>query len=99
MDGAKVDEAAPDDPLIIVQHPKVPPSNSHLASRRIKLVHLPIGLRTHVNTEEGSSGSPVSASDWSPIALHHWGGTGHNRGVCFDAVLADLAARGIALGQ
>ncbi len=33
-----------------------------------------VALHYVADTEGGSSGSPVFNSDWSPVALHHWGG-------------------------
>lgn len=33
-----------------------------------------VALHYVTDTEAGSSGSPVFNSDWSPVALHHWGG-------------------------
>jgi hypothetical protein len=75
-----------DDPLFIIQHPE---------GRHMKFspgaVTDPAPAQNRVaytdNTLKGSSGSPCFTADWNVVALHHWGGTDHNRGVTFSAIL------------
>jgi V8-like Glu-specific endopeptidase len=46
-----------------------------------------------VDTEPGSSGSPVFNNQWELVALHSRAGTGQfNRGVAITAILDDLPA-------
>jgi len=47
------------------------------------------------NTQKGSSGSPCFTADWKVVALHHWGGTDHNRGVTFSAILDVVTPKNI----
>ena len=83
------------DPLFIIQHPKATPLKFAPGSVKSPLV-TPNRVAYTVNTEEGSSGSPCFTSDWTPVALHHWGGSDHNRGVMFSAILADWQGKGVA---
>lgn len=85
------------DPLIIVQHPRATPQKLALGTVVAGAADLPDRMRYNVNTDEGSSGAPCCASDWTPVALHHWGGADHNRGVLFSAILPDLQRKGVAL--
>lgn len=83
------------DPLFIIQHPnagylKFAPGaidDPQIATNRVAYT---------VNTEPGSSGSPCFTSDWTPVALHHWGDKQHNRGVVFSAILQHWETLGIA---
>lgn len=65
---------APNDPLLIVQHPDGAPMKLALDTQAV------IGpnangtrLRYHTNTDNGSSGSPGFSMDWDPVVLHHFG--------------------------
>jgi hypothetical protein len=83
------------DPIFIVQHPKASPLKFAPGS-----VNDPsptvnrVGYTT--NTEKGSSGSPCCTADWKVVALHHWGGPSHNRGVRFSAILDYLAPKHVS---
>jgi V8-like Glu-specific endopeptidase len=91
---------APEDgePLMIIQHPKAVPLKFALGSMKVQAPPAgPAYLTYDVNTDEGSSGSPCFTSDWTLVALHHWGGTFHNRGIRFSAILQELQERNISL--
>jgi hypothetical protein len=82
------------DPLFIIQHPKAGPlkfSPGSVVDPNIA----PNKVAYSVNTDEGSSGSPCFTSNWTPVALHHWGGKLHNRGVAFSAILGHLRMQGV----
>jgi hypothetical protein len=67
--------SAPDDPLIIVQHPEGEPLRFAIdTSAIVGLVHDGLRLRYRTNTSPGSSGSPCFSMDWDLLALHHLGG-------------------------
>ena len=88
---------AVDDPLMIIQHPQAAPQK--FAQGTVSDGAVPANrVLYNVNTDEGSSGSPCFASDWAPVALHHWGGTNHNRGVLFSSILTELKDAKVALG-
>jgi Trypsin-like peptidase domain/Effector-associated domain 1 len=80
------------DPIFIVQHAKASPLKFAPGS-----VNDPAPATNRVgyttNTQDGSSGSPCCTADWKVVALHHWGGPNHNRGVKFSAILDYLASR------
>ncbi len=80
------------DPIFIVQHAKASPLKFAPGS-----VNDPTPTANRVgyttNTQDGSSGSPCCAADWKVVALHHWGGSNHNRGVKFSAILDYMAHR------
>jgi Trypsin-like peptidase domain/Effector-associated domain 1 len=80
------------DPIFIVQHAKASPLKFAPGS-----VNDPAPTAKRVgyttNTQDGSSGSPCCTADWKVVALHHWGGSNHNRGVKFTAILDYLAPR------
>jgi hypothetical protein len=81
-----------DDPIFIIQHPKATPlkfapgavDDPSPSPNRV-------GYTT--NTDNGSSGSPCCTADWRVVALHHWGGANHNRGVRFSAILDSLTPK------
>lgn len=50
--------------------------------------------RHDAETAHGSSGSPCFAMDWSLLAVHHYGGAGHNRAVATEAILRRMGALG-----
>lgn len=66
--------SAPDDPLIIVQHPDGDPLRFAIDTDAvIGLIHDGLRLRYRTNTAGGSSGSPCFSMDWDLLALHHLG--------------------------
>jgi V8-like Glu-specific endopeptidase len=83
------------DPLFIIQHPEASPLkfapgtvvDVSLADKRVAYT---------VNTQQGSSGSPCFTSDWQVVALHHFGGKDHNRGVIFSSIIESLQEKGVA---
>ncbi len=81
---------AKDQPLIILQHPAAKPLKLALGS----VIEPSVGPRVtyNVNTEGGSSGSPCFSSALDVVALHHWGGPNHNRGVRLGPILDELKA-------
>ena len=86
------------DPLMIIQHPKAVPLQFALGVvRTLEPPAAPDYLTYDVNTEEGSSGSPCFANDWSLVAIHHYGGEHHNRGIRFSAILDELRRKNITL--
>ena len=66
-----------DAPILIVQHPKGGPMKLAMDLDSV-MGPDPSGfrLRYRTSTDEGSSGSPCFAMDWSLLALHHFGDTG-----------------------
>lgn len=103
IDGRTPVAAAPDSPLLIMQHPSAAPLKLALDMRAV------IGqnangtrLTYNVNTEGGSSGAPCFDANWDLVALHHSGDPdfdpGHqaayNEGIPFGAILQLLEARG-----
>jgi hypothetical protein len=79
---------AKDEPLIVLQHPSAKPLKLAFGA----VINPSEGERVTytVNTEGGSSGSPCLTSALQPVALHHWGGENHNRGVRFRSILQHL---------
>jgi len=67
------------DYVTIIQHPRGRHKEVVLRENLIAGRH-DIALHYVADTEGGSSGSPVFNSDWSPVALHHWGGVHAWRG-------------------
>ncbi len=61
------------DYVTIIQHPQGRHKEVVLRENVIAGRH-DVVLHYVADTEGGSSGSPVFNSDWSPVALHHWGG-------------------------
>ena len=61
-------------------------------------------VRYRVNTEGGSSGSPVFDVNWNLLAIHHWGDPDArpmklarwNQGVPIDSIRPLIAKRGFA---
>lgn len=77
-----------DEPLLIVEHPLAEPLKLALG-----VVVAPTeGSRVTytVNTDAGSSGSPCLTSSLEAVALHHWGGANHNRGVRLGPIIKHL---------
>lgn len=70
-------ELGDDAPILIVQHPKGGPMKLAMDLDSV-MGPDPSGfrLRYRTSTDEGSSGSPCFAMDWSLLALHHFGDTG-----------------------
>lgn len=88
------------EPLMIIQHPKGNPLRFALGS--VKCLTPPAAkqyLTYDVNTDDGSSGSPCFMSDWSLVALHHWGGKHNNRGILFSAIVEELSSKNVHLGD
>jgi hypothetical protein len=84
-----------DEVLIILQHPQADPLRVAMGAFQ-KLTESPPRVQYAVNTEAGSSGSPVLTSRWEPVALHQAGGKDTNAGIPLEAIWSDLAAKGIA---
>jgi hypothetical protein len=82
--------------LHILQHPLGEPLK-HAAGRLVGSSG--DWVRYGVNTDHGSSGSPVFDCRWQCVALHSRAGKGENRGVCFRAVLRVLSPDTHALLQ
>jgi V8-like Glu-specific endopeptidase len=92
-----------DQPILIVQHPKGDPLKLAFDTRAVTMVN---GNRTRVryrvNTEGGSSGSPVFDVNWNLLAIHHWGDPDFkpmtlarwNQGVPIDTIAALIRSRG-----
>ncbi|HEY0778931.1 MAG TPA: trypsin-like peptidase domain-containing protein [Gemmatirosa sp.] len=85
------------DPIMIIQHPRG--DLQKFAFGRVRAVDPPAADRIayDANTDEGSSGSPCFASDWTLVALHYWGGATQNRGIPFTRILGTLGAVGVKL--
>lgn len=101
LDGAA--PAAPESPLLIVQHPDAAPLKLALdMSGVIGLNGNATRLKYKVNTEGGSSGAPCFNANWELVALHHSGDPNfdrdykpeYNEGVPIAAILDLLTARG-----
>jgi hypothetical protein len=82
--------------LHILQHPLGQPLK-HAAGQLVGSSGDWVGYA--VNTDHGSSGSPVFDCRWQCVALHSRAGKGINRGVCFRAVLRVLSSELRALVQ
>jgi hypothetical protein len=86
------------DPLMVIQHPRAVPLKFALGAVRNLTPPADKEYVTYdVNTLDGSSGSPCFASDWSLVALHHYGGRYHNRGIHFAAIVNALDKNHIRL--
>jgi hypothetical protein len=83
---------AKDEPLIILQHPSARPLKLAIGT----VLDPAYGPRVTytVNTEAGSSGSPCLTSSLQTVALHHWGGSNHNRGIRLGEILEHVRATG-----
>ncbi len=77
-----------DEPLIVLQHPQAKPLK--LAFGTVMAPEDGERVTYTVNTEGGSSGSPCLTTALEVVALHHWGGPKHNRGVRMSRILAHL---------
>jgi hypothetical protein len=73
--------------LFILQHPYGDPIKMADGGLRKIDGHW---VEYEVNTEHGSSGSPVLDNRWRLVALHSRAGTSANRGILASAILADL---------
>jgi hypothetical protein len=69
---------APNDALLIVQHPRGVALKLAMDTNAILSVKA-TRIRYTTNTDPGSSGSPCFNIGWSPVALHHVGDTAHDR--------------------
>ena len=80
------------EPLLILQHPLAAPLLFDIG-----VVQGKVGLFERVlyttHTQPGSSGSPVFARDWQPVAIHHYGQRSGNMGVSLEAIWKRFAAR------
>ncbi len=66
--------------LLILQHPKTRPLKLALDTEALTpVVHQGLRVRYTTNTEGGSSGSPCFNTDWSLVALHHYGDPAYNQ--------------------
>ncbi len=96
----KAPQAAPDAPILILQHPGAAPMK--LAMDPQSFIGPNAGgtrLKYRTNTENGSSGAPVCTMDWELIALHHfgdpaWGAPKFNQGVPIGLIRASILAAG-----
>jgi hypothetical protein len=75
-----------DRPLLILQHPAADPLKLAIGSV-VDPDTIPNRVAYNVNTKGGSSGSPCFTSALEVGAIHHWGGSNHNRGVTQTAIL------------
>lgn len=74
--------------LFILQHPQG--DTLKMANGGLKALN-GSWLEYEVNTEPGSSGSPVFNNKWELIALHsRYGQASHNKGIAMPAILDDL---------
>ena len=80
-------------PVQILQHPKTLPMK--LAFGTVVATSAANCLEYNANTDEGSSGAPVSTADWKLVALHNAGGA-NNRGSLCAAILSDLEAKQVS---
>lgn len=84
---------AANEPIIVLQHPEAKPLKLAFGT-----VNDPCdGARVtySANTEGGSSGSPCLSSALQVVAIHHWGGPNHNRGIRMAAILQHLESLGL----
>jgi hypothetical protein len=81
------------EPIIVLQHPEAKPLK--LAFGTVKDPCDGVRVTYSANTEGGSSGSPCLTSALQVVALHHWGGTNHNRGIRMTKILQDLTSAGL----
>lgn len=83
------------EPIVIVQHPDAQPLKLSLGTVEIPKTAND-RLTYTANTLGGASGSPVMNMKLQTLAHHHYGASASNRGVLWNAVLADLHAQGKA---
>ena len=80
------------EPLFIIQHPEGAPLKIAVGSvTEVKSALKRVAYTA--NTEPGSSGSPCFTSNWSLVALHHYGDPHANQGVLFSDILAQPKVR------
>jgi len=83
----ETDPATADQSLFILQHPRGAPIKLALDTHaNPRLVNGGLRLRYATTTDEGSSGSPCFSSNWTLLALHHygdpaWGSPDYNQGI------------------
>jgi V8-like Glu-specific endopeptidase len=82
--------------LIIVQHPeKAPIQVAFETEPAVELKFRDLRVRYQVNTEGGSSGSPVFDKEWRLVALHHYGDpswqAAYNQGIPIGQIRNHLA--------
>lgn len=82
-----------EEPIIVLQHPQAKPLK--LAFGTVKQPCDGLRVTYSVNTEGGSSGSPCFNSALDVVAIHHWGGTNHNRGIRMTPILQYLENLGL----
>jgi V8-like Glu-specific endopeptidase len=85
-----------DRPLLILQHPAAEPLKLAIGSV-VDPDSYPNRVAYNVNTEGGSSGSPCFSSALDVVAIHHWGGPNHNRGVTQAAIVKYLKSKAAEL--
>ncbi|GAA4369152.1 serine protease [Nocardioides caricicola] len=92
----------PHDGLLVLQHPRGQPMKIDIGS---VLSLGAVRVRHSVNTEGGSSGSPIFDADLSVVAIHHagfdWPGESmpFNQAVRIDAICEDLYAKNVWIGD
>jgi hypothetical protein len=79
-------------PVFILQHAAARPLELAIGTVTDPSVS-PVQVAYDANTEGGSSGSPCFNAALQVVALHHFGGPDHNRGVKAESILRDLSAR------
>jgi hypothetical protein len=82
--------------VMILQHPMAQPLQLSFGSV-ISDTPPPNRVEYWVNTEGGSSGSPVFTQGLHLAAIHHWGNKNQNRGVTFAAILDFLKTKSAML--
>jgi hypothetical protein len=88
--------------LMILQHPdKLPLKLAFDTDPKTELKNEGLRVRYQVNTERGSSGSPVFDKDWKLVALHHYGDPNFgdpkfNQGIPIGLVRSQIVSLGAA---
>jgi V8-like Glu-specific endopeptidase len=80
------------EPLVVLQHPVATPLK--IAFGTVVAPADGQGVTYTVNTEGGSSGSPVMTTALETVALHRQGDTNTNRGIRMSAILRHLKEKG-----
>jgi hypothetical protein len=89
--------------LLILQHPERKPLKLALdTAPKVQWMFDGLRVRYSVNTERGSSGSPVFDKDWTLLALHHYGDpawkAGYNQGIPVSRIRQHLGELAGVLG-